>query len=87
MRIVLRKTNTKVGMKPREVEGALERKVSFELQSDGAVPLSVNRGNPLVLSDPRADFSRGIGEMAKALLAPWAKSQQEKKRMFSLGRS
>jgi pilus assembly protein CpaE len=87
VRVVLRKTSTKVGMKPREVEGALERKVAFELQSDGAVPLSVNRGNPLVLSDPRAEFSRGIGAMAKALLAPKTAQQQEKKRMFTLGRS
>ena len=73
-------------MKPREVESALERKVSFELQSDGAVPLAVNRGNPLVLSDPRADFSRGVSEMAKALLTPRG-GQTERKRMFTLGRS
>jgi pilus assembly protein CpaE len=86
VRVVLRKTNTKVGMKPREVESALERKVSFELQSDGAVPLAVNRGNPLVLSDPRADFSRGVAEMAKALLTPRS-GQPERKRMFTLGRS
>jgi pilus assembly protein CpaE len=87
VRVVLRKTNTKVGMKPREVEGALERKVAFELQSDGAVPLSVNRGNPLVLSDPRAEFSRGVAAMAKALLAPKAQASQEKRRSFSFGRS
>jgi pilus assembly protein CpaE len=86
VRVVLRKTNTKVGMKQREVESALERKVSFELQSDGAVPLAVNRGNPLVLSDPRADYSRGVAEMAKALLTPRA-AQTERKRMFTLGRS
>src|ERR687891_580768 len=66
IRVVLRKTSTKVGMKPREVEGALERKVAFEVPSDGAVPLAVNRGNPLVLSDGRSDFSKAIREMAKA---------------------
>src|SRR5687767_23166 len=60
IKVVLRRTSTKVGMKPREVEGALERKVAFEVPSDGAVPLAVNRGNPLVLSDGRSDFSRSI---------------------------
>jgi pilus assembly protein CpaE len=85
IRVVLRRTSNKVGMKPREVEGALERKVAFEVPSDGAVPLAVNRGNPLVLSDPRSDFSKAIREMAKALTATAA--QKPRRRAFALGRS
>jgi hypothetical protein len=73
-------------MKPREVEGALERKVAFEVPSDGAVPLAVNRGNPLVLSDGRSDFSRSIREMSKAL-GTTVGAQKPRRRAFALGRS
>jgi pilus assembly protein CpaE len=67
IRLVLNRANSKVGMKPGEVEGALEVKVRFEVPSDRAVPIAVNRGNPAVISDARADFSRAVREMAKAI--------------------
>jgi pilus assembly protein CpaE len=86
IRVVLRRTSTKVGMTPNEVESALERKVAFEIASDGAVPLAVNRGNPLVLSDAKANFSQCIRELAKGLLTPRS-VQQGRKKLFSLGRS
>jgi pilus assembly protein CpaE len=88
IKVVLRKTATKVGMSPKEVEGALERKLAFELPADGAVALAVNRGNPLVLSDPKADFSKSISAMAKALLPSAAPKQPaERKRRLAFGRS
>jgi pilus assembly protein CpaE len=86
VRLVLRRTNTKVGMKPREVENALDRKLSFEVASDGAVPLAVNRGVPIVLSEPRNEFARGVSEMAKALGTPTARRAETKKRLLPLGR-
>jgi pilus assembly protein CpaE len=86
IQIVLRRTSTKVGMKPREVEGALERKIAFEIPSDGAVPLGVNRGQPLVLTDGRSDFSKAIRDMAKALTTT-AAVQKQRRRVLSLGRS
>jgi pilus assembly protein CpaE len=45
IRVVLNRANSKVGMKPGEVEGALEVKVRFELPSDGKVP-SPSTGAP-----------------------------------------
>jgi MinD-like ATPase involved in chromosome partitioning or flagellar assembly len=54
-------------MKQREVEAALEVKVNYEVPSDRAVPLSVNKGAPAVLSDPGSDFARSIEAMAKAM--------------------
>jgi pilus assembly protein CpaE len=91
IKVVLRKTSTKVGMSPKEVEGALERKLAFELPADGAVALAVNRGNPLVLSDPKADFSKAISAMARSLVPAAAPRQQpqqgERKRRLAFGRS
>jgi pilus assembly protein CpaE len=82
IRVVLNRANSKVGMKPGEVEGALEVKVRFELPSDGKVPLAVNRGTPLVLADDKADFSRAMREMAKGL-SPIETVKVQKRRLFS----
>src|SRR4029077_11191789 len=58
--IVLNRANTKVGMKQREVEAALEQKVRYEVPSDRAVPLTVNRGAAAVLSEPGSDFAKAL---------------------------
>jgi pilus assembly protein CpaE len=76
VRFVLNRSNSKVGMKRAEVESALGVKMSFEMPSDRAVPLAVNRGTPAVVADAGCDFSRSIREMAKGMLVP----EQEKKR-------
>jgi pilus assembly protein CpaE len=86
VRIVLNRANSNVGMKRGEVEAALEAKVRFEVPSDRAVPLAVNRSNPAVLSDPKADFSRALREMSKALL-PVQASKNGKRRWGRGGKS
>ena len=80
IRIVLNRSNSKVGMKPNEVEGALGMKVRFEVPSDRAVPLAVNRGNPVVLAEESADVSRAIKSMAREMFA--ALKEEGKKRRF-----
>jgi pilus assembly protein CpaE len=81
VRIVLNRSNSKVGMKPNEVEGALGMKVRFEIPSDRAVPLSVNRGNPVVLAEESADVSKAIKQMAKELF-PTPKEEGKKRRFM-----
>ena len=76
VRFVLNRSNSKVGMKRGEVESALGVKIAFEMPSDRAVPLAVNRGTPAVMAEAGCDFSRSIRSMAKGLLEP----EQEKKR-------
>jgi pilus assembly protein CpaE len=67
VRLVLNRANSKVGMKQREVEAALEQKVQYEVPSDRAVPLSVNKGAPAVTAEPGCDFSKAIDAMAKGI--------------------
>jgi pilus assembly protein CpaE len=86
VKYVLNRANSKVGMKKSEVEQALGVSIDFEVPSDRAVPLAVNRGVPAVLSDSSADFSRAIKAMSKGLLLPTGK-QKAKRRMFALARS
>ena len=83
VRIVLNRSNSKVGMKPNEVEGALGMKVRFEVPSDRAVPLAVNRGNPVVLAEESADVSRAIKSMAKEMFrAPKEEAAGKKRRII-----
>ena len=84
IRLVLNRANSKVGMKRNEVEGALEVKVRFEVPSDRAVPIAVNRGNPAVLAEPGADFSKAIREMAKGL-QPAEVAKSQKRGLFKRG--
>jgi pilus assembly protein CpaE len=80
VRIVLNRSNSKVGMKPNEVEGALGMKVRFEIPSDRAVPLAVNRGNPVVVAEEGADVSKAIKSIAKEMFA--APKEETRKRRF-----
>jgi pilus assembly protein CpaE len=79
IRIVLNRANSKVGMKQREVEAALEQKVRYEIPSDRVVPITVNKGMPAVLAEPGSDFSRAIVAMAKGVFPT-----EETKRSLSL---
>jgi len=69
VRVVLNRANSNVGIKRTEVERALETKIRADLPSDRAVPLAVNRGKPVVLADPGADFAKAILEVTKELVA------------------
>jgi pilus assembly protein CpaE len=84
IRVVLNRANTKVGMKRSEVEGALDVKVRFEVPSDRAVPIAVNRGNPAVLAESGSDFAKSIRAMAKAL-QPAEAAKAQKKKLFRKG--
>jgi len=84
IKIVLNRSNSKVGMKPSEVEDALGMKLSHQVPSDRAVPIGVNRGKPVVLDDDSAEFSRAVRTLAKSIVPkPGAKQQQQqRKRLF-----
>jgi pilus assembly protein CpaE len=86
MRFILNRANSNVGLKKREVEEALKAEISVEVPSERMVPLSVNRGNPAVLAEPGADFSKAILELTKAVL-PSESKQSRKRRGLSLSRS
>jgi pilus assembly protein CpaE len=87
IRYVLNRANSKVGMKKSEVEQALGVKIDFEVPSDRAVPLAVNRGAPAVVADSGCEFSRAVRAMSKALMARPTEQKGSKRRMFALGRS
>ena len=87
VRVVLNRANTNVGIKHAEVERALEAKIRCDLPSDRAVPLAVNRGKPVVLADPSAEFSRGIRTLADELVADKEQRAEERKQRGIFRRS
>jgi pilus assembly protein CpaE len=87
IRYVLNRANSKVGMKKKEVEGALGVEIDFEIPSDRAVPLSVNRGAPAVMSDAGAEFSKAVRTMTKQLLAPPKEARKGRRLLPTLSRA
>lgn len=95
VRVILNRANSNVGIKRNEVEGALEAKVWAELPSDRSVPIAVNRGKPVVVSDGNADFAKAIRQLADDLFAPRdarrpkaaAAQPKQRKSLFARGRA
>src|SRR5262249_61505847 len=84
IKLVLNGANSKVGMKPKEVESALDRKIACEVPSARVAPLAVNRGNPAVVAEPKCEFAKAVRAMAKELVAAQAGAKQKGKVMAAL---
>lgn len=69
MRLVLNRTERHVGLHPDEIEETIGMKIAVSLPTDKAVPLSINKGVPLIEDAPRSSVSRGIVSFAQTLAA------------------
>ncbi|HVA31382.1 MAG TPA: AAA family ATPase [Gaiellaceae bacterium] len=89
IRYIMNRANANVGLSTREVEAGLKVKVGSELPMERAVQVCVNRGEAVVLSEPRSDFAKAIAALAKQVAPPQAplKKKVERKRMLSFARA
>jgi len=71
IRYVMNRVNANLGLKTREVEEGLKVKIACELPMDRRVQVCVNRGEPIVLAEPRADFAKAIASLVE-MVAPVA---------------
>jgi pilus assembly protein CpaE len=78
VKVVLNRANSNVGLKRAEVEAALEIRVAYEVPSDRAIPVSVNRGSPAVISEASSEVARALRQMADSLLP--AETEKAKRR-------
>jgi pilus assembly protein CpaE len=90
LRVVLNRASTLSGIGQSDVEGALGRRVDIVLPLDPAVPLAVNRAEPVVLESPATPFGAAIIDVASSLglgvdLRPVRTLRLSKR--FSFGRS
>lgn len=60
--LLLNRANSKVKLEANEVEKALGFKVEAHVPSDVVVPISVNKGTPVVLSAPKSGVARAFEE-------------------------
>jgi pilus assembly protein CpaE len=69
VRVVLNRSNSKVGFPADEVAKALGRKVVAQLPSDVLVPRSVNNGVPVTVDSPKSKVSKNLAKLAEELRA------------------
>jgi pilus assembly protein CpaE len=62
--MVLNRANAKVGITRGDVESALGVRMRYTLPSDGLVPLTVNRGLPVVLAEPGSEYTQAMRAVA-----------------------
>lgn len=66
--LVLNRANRPGGVKPKEIEAVIHRRVYAKIPDDPKNALrSLNRGTPLIVDYPRSPASRGIKKLAKLI--------------------
>jgi len=68
LHLVLNRANSKVKLEVGEVEKTLGIKADALIPSDIAVPLSVNKGEPVVLYAPKSSVAKAIEDLADQIL-------------------
>lgn len=84
-RIVLNRSDAKVGLVLDDVQKAINAPISLEIPSSRAVPASINRGVPIVLDAPSHPVSAAIRRMAVSQLPVGATAPRDR-RGFTLRR-
>lgn len=75
--IILNCLDLKVGITVDEIEDTLERKIDITIPSNKIVPLTVNRGIPVVLEAPHSEVSRSIKKISSLLQANLKKEKEK----------
>lgn len=68
-RVVLNRADSKVDLKPSEVEEVLKVRVDATVPSSRMVPLSLNRGRPVLLAEPRSEVAKSVRRIATSIVA------------------
>lgn len=61
--VVLNRSDTKVGLRPDDVVGAIKQDIAVNIPSSLNVPASINRGVAMVLDEPRHPVSLAVQEL------------------------
>jgi pilus assembly protein CpaE len=69
IRVVVNRADSRVGLRLPDVEKILGTSVDLTIPSSRSVPISVNKGNPVLLEEPRGNVAEAIRRLA-AQFAP-----------------
>lgn len=65
--IILNRADSKVGITIEEIEETIQRKIDVAIPSDRIVPISVNKGVPLIMGAPRSAVTKSIYKLIKII--------------------
>jgi len=66
--IVLNRADSKVDFEADEIEKTIQRKIDIKIPGDRMVPISVNKGAPIVISAPKSSVGLSIFKMLDILI-------------------
>jgi pilus assembly protein CpaE len=64
-RLVLNRADSKVGLEPSDAEDVMGMRIACSIPSSRDVPLSLNLGAPVVVSEPRSAVARQFQQLAE----------------------
>ena len=68
-RLLLNRADAKVGLNPSDAEEAMGMKIACSIPSTREIPLSLNLGTPVVVSEPKSEVAKQLQKLAQ-LYAP-----------------
>jgi Flp pilus assembly protein, ATPase CpaE len=66
--LILNRANSKVGLTISEIENNIMGKIDITIPSDRLVPLSINRGIPLIIEMPKSLVSQSIKKLTQIII-------------------
>lgn len=75
--LVLNRSDSKVGLDPADAEAVMGMEIACAVPSSRDVPLSLNLGTPLVISEPKSAVARQLQQLA-SLYSPVEKKSTRK---------
>jgi pilus assembly protein CpaE len=84
IRVVVNRADSKVGLRLPDVEKLLSSPVDATIPSSRSVPLSVNKGSPIMLEDPKGPVAEAVRRIAALVTEPEPASRSKQKQRRSL---
>jgi pilus assembly protein CpaE len=84
IRVVVNRADSKVGLRLPDVEKLLSSSVDATIPSSRSVPLSVNKGSPIMLEEPKGPVAESIRRVAALVAESQPKSRTKQKQRRSL---
>jgi len=66
--IIINRANSRVGMNINEIEDTIERKIYLKIPSSRIVPITINKGIPIIIDQPRSIVSRSISKLTELII-------------------
>jgi pilus assembly protein CpaE len=84
IRVVVNRADSKVGLRLPDVEKLLSAPVDATIPSSRSVPLSVNKGSPIMLEEPKGPVAESVRRVAALVTEPEPASRAKQKQRRSL---